>query len=80
MASTLNEVGNLELSRLRYDDAAAAFRRTVEIYRHAYGDHHSNVAIALGNLGSVYMSSGDCPATPSFPRLGDTQFPAPILV
>jgi serine/threonine-protein kinase len=44
------------LQRDQLDDAEAAYRRMVEIYRKAYPDGHYLVGIALSNLASVHMA------------------------
>jgi len=47
--------------REQLDEAEARFRRVVEIYRAVYGDRHYVVAVALSNIGSVYMDKKDYP-------------------
>jgi serine/threonine-protein kinase len=57
VASPVNEIGSLALMRGRWDEAEAAFRRMVAIYRRAYPEGHYLIGIAVSNVGSVYMRS-----------------------
>jgi serine/threonine-protein kinase len=59
VASTLNEIALIAVAQGRYDEAARDFQRNLAIYRAAYGgDNHFLVAIALANLGSVWLTKG----------------------
>jgi tetratricopeptide (TPR) repeat protein len=55
VASTLNELGFVALSRKDLDGAERAYRRMLEIYRTTYGDNHYLIAVAMSNLSTVSM-------------------------
>ena len=62
VASTLNELGSVELKQGKHYDAAIAyFTRMADICRVVYGEKHYWYATALANIGSVYMAEKDLP-------------------
>jgi serine/threonine-protein kinase len=61
VASTLNEIGSVALNSRKLDDAEAAYRRMLDIYRSVYGDNHYLIAVALSNLSTVYLRRGNLP-------------------
>ncbi len=56
VALMLNARGLLEQRRGDLKAAEADFQRSADIYASIYGYDHRNTAIALGNLGSIYLS------------------------
>ena len=56
VASTLNELGGIALTRGRFDEAEALSKRVLVIYRTVYGGKHYLIGTALSNLASVYMA------------------------
>jgi ATP/maltotriose-dependent transcriptional regulator MalT len=59
VASTLNELGSVALSRRNLNDAETENRRMLDIYRSVYGDNHYLLAVALSNLSTVAMRRGN---------------------
>ena len=59
VASTVNELGTVELRRERYPDAERHCQRAAEIYRTVYHGRHYLIGIALSNIGSVRMGQKD---------------------
>ncbi|HEV2749348.1 MAG TPA: serine/threonine-protein kinase [Gemmatimonadales bacterium] len=56
VASTLNELGGIEIARKKFGAAEADARRVLAIYRTVYGNKHQLVGIGVSNLGAVYMA------------------------
>jgi serine/threonine-protein kinase len=57
-ADLLNAVGAAHTTAGAYDEALEAFDRSLEIKRRLYGEHHYEVAMALGNIGNVLDNRG----------------------
>jgi serine/threonine-protein kinase len=56
VASTLNELGTIDLVQDRLVQAEGSFQRVVAIYRETYGTKHYLTGIGLSNLASTYMA------------------------
>ncbi len=56
VASALNEVGNVAMTRNRHEEARTAFRRMASIYEEVHAGKHYLIGIAKANLASAYMA------------------------
>ena len=59
MVPAFDGLGRSLFVQKKWDDAESAFQRILEILRAAFGETHSNVALALQNLARVYSARGD---------------------
>jgi serine/threonine-protein kinase len=56
VASTLNELGAINLVQGRLADAEQNFQRVIAIYRQVYGTSHYQTGIGFSNLASTYIA------------------------